>query len=100
MSSRAVAIGAPTSAIGNHLEILHVPYTYFPDAVGGTEIYVESLVVALRSHRVGGAIAVPGRANAEYGHNGVPVFRFATDHNAGVAQAYGAPDAVAARSFA
>lgn len=81
-------------------DILHVPYTYFPDVVGGTEVYVASLVAALRSHGIGGAVAAPGEAEAEYEYEQVPVYRFATDRNAGLAQAYGMPDAVAARSFA
>jgi len=85
---------------GETVDLLHVPFTYFPDAVGGTEIYVASLVEALRSQGVAGAVAAPAEDEAAYHHDGVPVFRFATARRPGVEQAYGAPDSTAARSFA
>jgi glycosyltransferase involved in cell wall biosynthesis len=92
--------GVVALSIREDAEILHVPYTYFPDPVGGTEIYVASLVAALRSHGLAGAVAAPAEADAAYEHEDVPVFRFSTDRHAGLAQAYGAPDEAAARSFA
>jgi glycosyltransferase involved in cell wall biosynthesis len=79
--------------------IVQVAYTYFPDASGGTEVYVAGLVEALRSRGISSAVAAPGNADNSYLHDDVPVFRFATDHDAGLAQAYGAPDQKAARSF-
>ena len=79
--------------------VLHVPYTYFPDAVGGTEIYAAGLVEALRTHGIASAIAAPAAAAATYRHDDVPVFRFAIGRETGLAQAYGAPDAAAVRSF-
>jgi glycosyltransferase involved in cell wall biosynthesis len=79
--------------------VLHVPYTYFPDAVGGTEVYVAGLAEALRPHGVHSAIAAPGEVDDAGLHDDVPVFRFATARHADLARAYGAPDPRAAQSF-
>ena len=86
-------------AVAASADVLHVPYTYFPDPVGGTEIYVAGLAEALRPLGVLGAIAAPGEADDAYLHDDVPVFRFATDRSAGLDRAYGAPDPRAAQSF-
>ena len=81
------------------LDVLHVPYTYFPDAAGGTEVYVRSLIAALRAHGLECGVAIPGMANKPYVHEGVPVFQFARARTPTFASAYGAPDEDAARSF-
>ena len=80
-------------------EVLHVPYTYFPDAVGGTEIYVAGLAEALRPFGVHSAIAAPGDVDDSYLHDDLPIFRFATERGADLERAYGAPDPRAAQSF-
>jgi glycosyltransferase involved in cell wall biosynthesis len=81
------------------VDVLHVPYIYFPDAVGGTEIYVAGLIEALRPLGVHSAVAAPGMADAVYDHDDVPVFRFVTDRRTGLDSAYGTPDPKAAQSF-
>lgn len=80
-------------------EVLHVPYTFFPDPVGGTEIYVAGLAEALRHYGVQSAIAAPAEFDDSYLHDEVPIFRFATGTGADLERAYGAPDGGAARSF-
>jgi glycosyltransferase involved in cell wall biosynthesis len=80
-------------------DVLHVPFGYFPDPVGGTEIYVAGLVAALRAHGLEGGVAAPGEAYAAYAHDQVPVFRFARAASPAFASAYGAPDEDAALSF-
>jgi glycosyltransferase involved in cell wall biosynthesis len=80
-------------------EILHVPFTYFPDPSGGTEIYVSSLIAALETHGWRSAVAAPGKSDATYLHDGVPVFRFETPSSTGLEAAYGLPDKHAARGF-
>ena len=80
-------------------DVLHVPYTYFPDAVGGTEVYVAGLAEILRPLGVHSAIAAPGDVDDAYLHDDVPVFRFATERSADLSRAYGAPDPRAAQSF-
>lgn len=41
------------------MKALQVPFTFYPDAVGGTEIYVEALAQRLRAHGVESVIASP-----------------------------------------
>ncbi|MGH9384226.1 MAG: glycosyltransferase [Vicinamibacterales bacterium] len=56
--------------------LLGVPW-YFPDSVGGTEIYVRGLARELQASGVQVAIAAPANSLSEqYDHQGVPVFRF------------------------
>jgi glycosyltransferase involved in cell wall biosynthesis len=67
------------AAGGDHVKIVHLLGWYFPDSVGGTEVYVEALCRRLRDagHQV--LIAAPDarRAAAQrYEHDGVPVFRY------------------------
>src|ERR1035441_3164225 len=52
---------------------------YFPDALGGTEVYVNGLAQRLkkRGHEV--SVAAPLRGieeSREYEHEGIPVFRY------------------------
>jgi glycosyltransferase involved in cell wall biosynthesis len=89
-----VRIAAATSA-----DVLHVPYTYFPDPVGGTEVYVAGLAEALRPYGLQSAVAAPGEVDDSYLHDDVPVFRFSIERSADLDRAYGAPDPKAAQSF-
>jgi glycosyltransferase involved in cell wall biosynthesis len=79
--------------------VLHVPFTYFPDAVGGTEIYVAGLAAALKQYCFTSIIAAPGDANTAYEHDGITVYRFARSLPQTFANAYGFPDENAAHSF-
>jgi glycosyltransferase involved in cell wall biosynthesis len=79
--------------------VLHVPFTYFPDDVGGTEIHVAALIDALRGCDIESAVAAPGERDQAYVHKGVPVYRLAVDPRPDLAQAYGASDRQVARSF-
>jgi glycosyltransferase involved in cell wall biosynthesis len=92
----AIAVRLAPSTLAH---VLHVPYTYFPDAVGGTETYVAGLAEALRSYGVYSAIAAPGDLDAAYLHDDVPVFRYSTERCGDLSRAYGAPDPRAAQSF-
>ncbi len=76
-----------------------MPYTFFPDAPGGTEIYVAELIAAMRGHGVQGMVAAPGPVDEEYEHNGIAVYRFARDAQERLAYAYGEPDESAAGAF-
>ena len=56
--------------------LLGVPW-YFPESVGGTEIYVRGLSRELLKTGVDVAVAVPAPGTkTEYVHDGVRVFRF------------------------
>ena len=60
------------------MKILHLVGWYFPDSIGGTEVYVETLCRRLRAagHEV--LIAAPdshGAAPERYEHDGVRIMR-------------------------
>jgi glycosyltransferase involved in cell wall biosynthesis len=62
------------------MKIVHLLGWYFPDSIGGTEVYVEGLCRRLRAagHEV--LIAAPDSGHAapeRYEHDRVPVFRYA-----------------------
>jgi glycosyltransferase involved in cell wall biosynthesis len=60
------------------VKVVHVPYTFAPDPVGGTEIYVESLCRELRAHQIEPVIVAPSSKGEEevYDYNGLRVYRF------------------------
>ena len=78
------------------MRVVHVPFGYFPDVVGGTEVYVAQLARDLRAHGVESVIAAPaeGTVAARYEHEGVPVHRFGLSADASVDVLYGAGDGV------
>lgn len=80
--------------------VLHVPFTYFPDAAGGTEVYVASLAKHLAALGYACAVAAPADHNSSTVIDGIPVHRFAITAPQGLAHAYGRPDETAAASFA
>lgn len=80
--------------------VLHVPFSYAPDPMGGTEVYVAALALALAPHDVASVIAAPGSETRRYRHGGVEVHRFAVVSRPGLAEAQGEPDREAAASFA
>lgn len=81
------------------MRILHVCYTYLPDAVGGTELYVQALARELGAHGITSSIAAPGSTSAFYQRDGIEVYRFNPTLE-GIAAASGIPDIGAANSFA
>jgi glycosyltransferase involved in cell wall biosynthesis len=87
--------GVPRDSVS----VLHVPYTFFPDAAAGTEIYVTELIAAMSRENFRGMVAAPGPQNAEYDHDGIAVYRFQQDARQSLAYAYGEPDEIAAESF-
>lgn len=80
------------------MKVLHVPFTFAPDPVGGTEVYVEHL--AHRQQRAGldVVIAAPTQGpDASYDHAGLPVHRYRTVPS--LVDLYGDGDTVAADGF-
>jgi hypothetical protein len=80
-------------------QVLHVPYIYFPDAVGGTEVYVRALAQRLGARGYRSAVAAPGKLAATYVDGGLPVYRFPTDLRPRLELAYGVADEIAAEGF-
>lgn len=84
----------------NSLKIIHVPFGYHPDPIGGTEIYVESLARQFNQLGVLSTIAAPGGKNEAYRINDLPVRRFAVAtavHD--LREMYGEGDELAACGF-
>ncbi len=80
------------------MRILHVCYTYLPDAMGGTEFYVQALARELTAHGIKSSIAAPGSASKHYTIQGVDVYRFGSTLDCSSAAA-GVPDIGAATAF-
>lgn len=79
--------------------VLHVPYTFFPDACGGTEVYVRGLAGCLASRSYLSAVAAPGIEPSEDENDGLAVYRFASDQKRRLELAYGLPDEIAAQGW-
>lgn len=83
------------------MKVVHTPFTYYPDAVGGTEIYVESLARRLQRRQVRSIIAAPGKETAFYDHGGLAVRRFPlSDEVNDIRDLYGEGDVKASQEFA
>jgi glycosyltransferase involved in cell wall biosynthesis len=86
------------------LKVLHVPFTFAPDPVGGTEVYVEALARQLLSCGIESIIAAPSAkgVNEAYEHNGLCVrrYRSALKSRHMLRELYGAGDPEAASAFA
>ena len=53
------------------MKIAHVPFTFAPDPIGGTEIYVDGLARCLRSYDIDSIVVAPSPGAAEmYEHKG------------------------------
>ena len=79
------------------MRILHVPYTYAPDPLGGTEHYVRALAEQLQAHGCTSTIAAPGPSPSRSWQGGFDVFRFAGGQTPEAAQ--GISDPIAAAGF-
>jgi glycosyltransferase involved in cell wall biosynthesis len=83
------------------MKIIHIPFCFHPDSLGGTEVYVESLAYHLQQRGVLVTIAVPGDKSSFDKHNGLAVRRFAVSNKvADLRDLYGQGDATAAQEFA
>jgi glycosyltransferase involved in cell wall biosynthesis len=85
------------------LRVLHVSFTFAPDPVGGTEIYVESLSKQLRPLGIESVIAAPlgTGGNEAYEHNGLRVRRYRSASGSAymLRELYGGGDPEAALAF-
>ena len=82
------------------MKVIHVPYCFCPDPVGGTEIYVEALAQNLKKMGVESVICAPAEKTDIYSHNGLRVRRFALPsavHD--LRELYGEGNFEAARAF-
>jgi len=83
------------------LRVVHLPYSYFPDPPGGTEVYVQGLAWGLQALGVENLIVAPAREPAAYQHEGLAVRRLATSANPlDLRNLYGQGDPEVADQFA
>jgi glycosyltransferase involved in cell wall biosynthesis len=82
------------------MKVLHVPYCFAPDPVGGTEIYVSGLAQELKKLGVEPIIAAPSDVNDSYFIEGLPVRRYAMGPIKDVSELYGNGNEQAAIEFA
>lgn len=78
---------------------LHVPFTYYPDPCGGTEVYVRSLVSHLRQLGIAGEVAAPGSVDQRYQAYETTVHRFGTTNKLTRQMMYGGGDPTASAAF-
>lgn len=83
------------------MRVVHVPFTYHPDAVGGTEVYVAELARELAPLGIESVVAAPasGQAGARYDYDGVAVHRFPVAPSDDIRDVYGDGDARAAAAL-
>jgi glycosyltransferase involved in cell wall biosynthesis len=81
------------------MKILHVPFCFRPDAVGGTEVYVEALAREQLARGLDAVVAAPADFDAVYAIDGLNVRRFATGPVQDLTTLYGAGDPAASATF-
>ncbi len=82
------------------MKLIHVPFCFYPDPVGGTEVYVEALACQLHEQGHEVVVAAPGNRDDTYWHGGLAVRRFAVSEHAGdLRELYGEGDRQAAQAF-
>lgn len=79
------------------MKVLHIPYTYDPDPMGGTEYYVQSLARETEALGHTAIITAPATKSNHYKVEGIDVYRFKTSKV--VDSAYGAEDHGALTAF-
>jgi glycosyltransferase involved in cell wall biosynthesis len=82
------------------MKILHVPFGFPPDVVGGTEVYVAGLARAQRSAGHEPVIAAPAAANSTYEREHGRVYRYAVSSRLQLEELWGRGDPQAAQEFA
>jgi len=84
------------------MKAILLPFSFYPDVAGGSEIFVESLAHHLQAAGIQTSIAVASPETRKYEHQGLVVRRFAAAAGAGVdlRKLYGEGDDLAALEFA
>ncbi len=83
------------------MKVIHIPFCFYPDPVGGTEVYVKSLALSQRELGLSVVIAAPGKETSSYEHAGLVVRRFAAlDDARDIRDLYGEGRLNASQEFA
>ena len=82
------------------MKIIHLPFCFDPDPMGGTEIYVEALARELTKLGIENLIAAPASQNQTYTYNNLVVKRFAISSDIqNLKEIYGEGDKQGAKEF-
>jgi len=83
------------------MKIVHIPFCFAPDPVGGTEVYVDALAREQQARGLDVLVAAPGEKTLRYSERGLRVRRFATSSRLrDLRDLYGEGDTQACREFA
>ena len=83
------------------MKVIHVPFCFYPDPVGGTEVYVASLAKQQILQGIDAVIVAPGQREEVYWHDETRVWRIPVSPQvADLRVLYGEGDSDAAQSFA
>jgi glycosyltransferase involved in cell wall biosynthesis len=83
------------------MKVIHIPFCFAPDPMGGTEVYVANLARDLRALGVDSIVAAPSETSRAYIVDGLRVRRYAVSTKiSDVSELYGPLDTVAAAEFA
>jgi glycosyltransferase involved in cell wall biosynthesis len=82
------------------MKVIHGPFCFRPDPVGGTEVYVEALAREQQRRGVDVVVAAPAAQAWHHVDNGLPVRRFAVSGDQDLGSVYGEGDETASREFA
>lgn len=83
------------------MKVIHIPYCFYPDPIGGTEVYVKNLCNSLSKFGIESIIAAPteGRSNV-YFYEGLKVRRFSVSKKIeDLSDLYGGSDPVSSGIF-
>ncbi len=82
------------------MKVMQAPYTFYPDPVGGTEIYVEKLAQKLLELNIESVIVAPhDKSSDSYVHGGMRVHRYRVNEVHHLHELYGEGDSKAAERF-
>jgi hypothetical protein len=70
-------VGRNAAAFSLIAMVVHVPYTFFPDPSGGTEVYVQALACEQIRRGMATMLAAPAGRDRSYVYDGLRVRRFA-----------------------
>ena len=82
------------------MKVIQVPFCFYPDPVGGTEVYVAALSRYLQQQQVSVIVAAPAAVSQYYLYHNLPVYRFAVSNKVeNIREIYGEGDLQAASEF-
>lgn len=81
------------------MKVIHVPFTWFPSAVGGTEVYVRALIQELNQLGWTNEVTIPAVTSSHEIHEGVWVHRVQAPSNLSRAVLYGEGEPTSAELF-